>query len=374
MAQQTLKCHTAAILLGGHSSRMGGMPKFTLQDRDGRFYLEKQIQQLEKFQVIYLSAADEKQLEQIKEFDIPENCLRLTDIIKNCGPLGGLYTILQQLKSEDEWIFVTACDMPELTEAMVNGLVQKSEDAYEQGYDCIVYQDSRSRLHPLCGLYRTSLLPVIRQMMQYKDYKIMNLLIRSRCLVVQASEMGISDDYFVNINTPGEYERWKNSSSNRQKGPKIVCICGIKNSGKTTYIEKLISSLTAAGRKVSVIKHDGHDFDGDRPGTDTYRYHQAGAAQTAIFSRNRFMMNADTTVSLQYLAHQFSDADVILVEGMKQSILPKIEIVRQGISDELSCNQENLIAVVTDIEKEFDGVTKWPLDDCSYCTSYLIDG
>lgn len=67
---------------------------------------------------------------------------------------------------------------------------QMSADAYEQGYDCMVYQDSRGRIHPLCGLYRPSLLPVIQQMLRYKDYKMMHLLIRSRCLIVSSAEMG----------------------------------------------------------------------------------------------------------------------------------------------------------------------------------------
>ena len=370
MAQQTLKCHTAAILLGGHSSRMGGQPKFTLQDGDGRFYLEKQVQQLEKFQMIYLSAANEKQLEQIEDFDIPENCMGFTDIVKDCGPLGGLYTVLQKLKDEDEWIFVTACDVPELTEAMVDGLVQLSADAYVRGYECIIYQDSCGRLHPLCGLYRSSLLSVIQQMLLYKDYKMMDLLVRSRCLVVQASEIGIADECFVNINTPEDYLRWEKKKAEKEQ--KVLCVCGVKNSGKTTYIEKLIAELTAQGRKVAVIKHDGHDFEGDRPGTDTYRYHQAGAVETVIFSKNRYMMNVDRKIDLQQLLDQFSDADIVLVEGLKQSAFHKIEIVRSGISDELSCNRENLIAVVTDLEKNFGEVPIWSLNDCGSCLSYLL--
>lgn len=365
-----MNCHTAAILLGGHSSRMGGQPKFTLQDGDGRFYLDKEVQQLEKFQMIYLSAADEKQLEQIEDFDIPENCMGLTDIVKDCGPLGGLYTVLQQLKDEDEWIFVTACDVPELTEIMVDGLVQLSADAYVRGYECIIYQDSCGRLHPLCGLYRSSLLSVIQKMLLYKDYKMMDLLVRSRCLVVQASEIGIADECFVNINTPEDYQRWKNKHTEREQ--KILCICGIKNSGKTTYIEQLIRHLKTMGKNVAVIKHDGHDFEGDRPGTDTYRYHQAGAVETAIFSKNRYMLNADRKIDFQQLREQFSEADIVLVEGMKQSTLPKIEIVRQGISDELSCNRENLIAVVTDLEKNFGEVPIWSLNDCGSCLSYLL--
>ena len=30
--------------------------------------------------------------------------------------------------------------------------------------------------------------------------------------------------------------------------------------------------ICAAGLKVAVIKHDGHDFEADVPGTDSYRH------------------------------------------------------------------------------------------------------
>ena len=86
------------------------------------------------------------------------------------------------------------------------------------------------------------------------------------------------------------------------------------------------------------------------------------------------MINADEEIDLQQLINGFSDADVILVEGMKQSELPKIEIVREKVSRTLSCCGKNLIAVVTDCEADFDGIEKWPLEDCSRCMNYLLQG
>ena len=56
-----------------------------------------------------------------------------------------------------------------------------------------------------------------------------------------------------------------------------------KISGKTTFMEKLISELAGQGYRVAVIKHDGHEFQADREGTDTYRMRQAGAYGTCIF-------------------------------------------------------------------------------------------
>ena len=42
--------------------------------------------------------------------------------------------------------------------------------------------------------------------------------------------------------------------------PFVAAISGIKNSGKTTFLEHLVPVLRARGLRVAVIKHDGHDF------------------------------------------------------------------------------------------------------------------
>ena len=39
--------------------------------------------------------------------------------------------------------------------------------------------------------------------------------------------------------------------------PFVAAISGIKNSGKTTFLEHLVPVLRARGLRVAVIKHDG---------------------------------------------------------------------------------------------------------------------
>ena len=51
------------------------------------------------------------------------------------------------------------------------------------------------------------------------------------------------------------------------KNRAIAAISGVKNSGKTTLMEKLIRVLTGRGLQVAAVKHDGHDFTPDVPGT-----------------------------------------------------------------------------------------------------------
>lgn len=145
------------------------------------------------------------------------------------------------------------------------------------------------------------------------------------------------------------------------KKQKIICVCGRKNMGKTTLIENLIKEFTDRGYKVAAIKHDGHDFEPDVEGTDSFRFAKAGAYGTAVFSKNRVMMIKQIQEIREDLIFSFyPDADFILVEGLKNSSYPKIEIVRKGVSREqplLCSNPEGRFLIVTDMDilEEIEG-------------------
>lgn len=130
---------------------------------------------------------------------------------------------------------------------------------------------------------------------------------------------------------------------------KILAVCGVKNSGKTTILEKIIPLLINRGLKVAVIKHDGHDFIPDVPETDSFRVRKAGAYATAVFSKYRYLIYKEQEISPEELARNFPEADLILIEGLKDSSYPKIELIRKEISTKPICNQESLLALITDV-------------------------
>lgn len=108
------------------------------------------------------------------------------------------------------------------------------------------------------------------------------------------------------------------------KKPFFFAISGYKNSGKTTMITRLIPELKKLGLKVAVIKHDGHDFESDVPGTDSWKHQKAGAYGTAVFSKNRvFITKECQNIDEQQIAEAFPEADIILIEGLKHSNYPK---------------------------------------------------
>lgn len=137
------------------------------------------------------------------------------------------------------------------------------------------------------------------------------------------------------------------------KKTQIFAISGVKNSGKTTLITRLLPILTKRGLQVATIKHDGHDFDADVPGTDTYRHFQAGAYGTVIFSDSKYMVvKKQSRMTEEQMMEWFPEADLILLEGFKTCPYPKIEVIRRGNSVKSVCEGYHLTAIATDLEPE----------------------
>ncbi|MGN1267717.1 MAG: molybdopterin-guanine dinucleotide biosynthesis protein B [Dorea sp.] len=137
------------------------------------------------------------------------------------------------------------------------------------------------------------------------------------------------------------------------KNQKIIVVCGVKNSGKTTLITKLVEQMSREGLKVAVIKHDGHDFACDIEGTDSDRIKKAGAYGTAVFSKHRIFIHKEVKNEKEKeLICQFPEADVIFLEGMKESDYMKIEVIRKEISDMPVSNPKGRILIATDWEPE----------------------
>lgn len=134
----------------------------------------------------------------------------------------------------------------------------------------------------------------------------------------------------------------------------ILQISGTKNTGKTSIVQMLVSFLSKQGYRVGCLKHDGHDFEADVPGTDSHRFQKAGSIETIIFSNSQYMIVKKKQESLESMISKFSDIDILLIEGCKNSTYPKIEILRKGFNEIPACNDVNKIAYITDFEYESD--------------------
>jgi molybdopterin-guanine dinucleotide biosynthesis protein B len=154
----------------------------------------------------------------------------------------------------------------------------------------------------------------------------------------------------------------------------IVSIVGASDSGKTTFLEKLVPELAARGYRVGVVKHDVHGFEIDREGKDTWRLKKAGAHATAISSPSRAaaIRDIDSEMSLDEIAARFFwTEDILLTEGFKRARFPKIEIFRTVIEPKPICGpSDNLAALVTDDAIEAQ-VPKFSFADVSGVADFI---
>jgi molybdopterin-guanine dinucleotide biosynthesis protein B len=154
------------------------------------------------------------------------------------------------------------------------------------------------------------------------------------------------------------------SMENGKKKPVAFVVSGVKNSGKTTLVTKLIPLLSEKGLKVATVKHDGHDFEADVPGTDSYRHFQAGAFGTAIYSGSKFsVVKRQEGLSEEDMAAFFPEADLLLYEGFKWTKYPKIEIVRSGNSEQPVCDPDTVLALATDLPLKPEGIPVYDIND-----------
>jgi molybdopterin-guanine dinucleotide biosynthesis protein B len=146
----------------------------------------------------------------------------------------------------------------------------------------------------------------------------------------------------------------------------IISIVGKSDSGKTTLIEKLVPELIRRGYRIATVKHDIHGFEVDREGKDSWRHKQAGAHTVVISSPKKVALIRDVEkdLTLEEIREKLvQDVDLILSEGYKKDVQPKIEIFRKEKHKELLCTKEdNLVAIVSN--KKFRvGVSCFFLDD-----------
>ena len=150
----------------------------------------------------------------------------------------------------------------------------------------------------------------------------------------------------------------------------IVSIVGRADSGKTTFLEKLIAELAGRGVRVATVKHHLHDYETDVPGKDSWRHAQAGSAVAMVSSPEKLSLvqKVEREMTLPELAAIAAAAgsEILLSEGYKREGVNRVEILRRGSSDELLPTTEALVALVTDMPQAApEGVSVFGLDDAS---------
>jgi molybdopterin-guanine dinucleotide biosynthesis protein A len=189
---------SALILAGGKNSRIGRNKAF-IRLPNGQTILQNSINILQDIFPEIIIVANRK--EAYREFEVPV----VEDLIKECGPLGGVFTGLCHAASQRN--FVTACDMPFISPALIRLLLA------EGGTNDVVIPEVEGRVEPLFAVYSKSCIPTIFEHLQRRDFKMREALAQLRVRRVGAAAVDLVDPQhlsFFNINAPEDLKTAEN--------------------------------------------------------------------------------------------------------------------------------------------------------------------
>ena len=182
-----------AILAGGKSSRMG-TDKALLEYEEKKF-IEQIAEELSWFEERIIARGNNGGL----SVEIEEAWKVIPDQCPDHGPIGGLHAALSVCESEA--LCVVTCDMPLIRSELVRRLCGEMQ----QAYDAVISVGMDGKIHPLCGVYRKSALPVLEEQIVSDRNRVMEALKKLRVKYVNMDSPEQAHQ-LANINTPQEYE------------------------------------------------------------------------------------------------------------------------------------------------------------------------
>jgi len=185
---------TGIILAGGKNKRMGENKAFL--EINGERLIDRTLAIFRKiFHDIIIVTNDPLSYIEFTDAAI------VTDIYKEKGPLGGIYTGL--FYSRNDYAFVCPCDMPFLNKDFIEYLVGK-----DGKYDVIVPEFAEG-YQPLHAVYSRNCLLSIKRLLTMDKLKITGFYRDMRVLIIppeQITPFDADGRLFRNLNTPQDVE------------------------------------------------------------------------------------------------------------------------------------------------------------------------
>lgn len=182
---------TGIILAGGKSSRMN-------DDKGLIFYKQKPFIQyvIDAVQplvgeIIIVSSSS--------EYDIFKQ-KRVADLIKNVGPLAGIYTGLFYSKTKDNLIL--SCDIPLIKTAILSQLIDQTEEFVQ-----VVQIESQNKTMPLIAFYKKESMRTCLNLIESGERRVRFFVDQLKSKTVKIDD--ITAKYVTNINTPEELKKIK---------------------------------------------------------------------------------------------------------------------------------------------------------------------
>ncbi len=177
------------IFAGGKSSRMGE-DKALLPFAGYNSLTHYQYDRLSKiFSTVYISCKDKS------KFDFDANFLEDIKTDAVFAPTVGFVTAFRNLKSDK--FFALSIDTPFITQQEIAKLFEADKPTYDA-----TVAKTEDGVHPLCGIYHTSLQKNFEQMLQTQNHKLGQLLKNTHTKYLFFSQT----QPFLNLNHPHQYQ------------------------------------------------------------------------------------------------------------------------------------------------------------------------
>jgi molybdopterin-guanine dinucleotide biosynthesis protein A len=127
------------------------------------------------------------------------------DILPQKGPATGILSVL--INTNDDAVFVAACDMPFISKSMVSLLIKKYY-ANDKKLDAVIPVFD-SRIQPLIGVYSKSIFSIMENKIVKGTNSLKEILADANVLFIDELEISQADPEgmsFVNINTIEDLE------------------------------------------------------------------------------------------------------------------------------------------------------------------------
>ena len=221
----------AAVLAGGSGRRMGKVNKAQLIYQGQTFagHLYDELRALDM--PVYVSVASYQQevpegFVTVPDFAIGTHAAVDTDIDEGrhksvcvgaagryAGPMGGICSCLVKAREDGlDGLFFCPCDAPLFDRKVIERLADHigAED------DAVIWKTADGRLQTAFGYYSVSALPVMERDLEKGLYKLVKYLEEVSCRIISTGENGLSDSFFVNINTEEDYRNLLGTGSAKE--------------------------------------------------------------------------------------------------------------------------------------------------------------
>ena len=183
-----INAYSAVIFAGGKSSRMGTDKGFV--SYNNKTFIEHIITAIQPLvdEIIIISNHENYDQFGLKRYD---------DLIKNAGPLAGIYTGLHYSKTENN--LVVSCDVPLINTEVLQKLIEQINSKPE-----VIQLQSNDKNMPLIAIYKKNCEAIFLEELKLDQRKVQKAI--KKCKVQTVVIDSVLDKHTTNINTKNDLE------------------------------------------------------------------------------------------------------------------------------------------------------------------------